>query len=236
MFVGDTGIGRVVKRTLELMKEIGSDDPQAIRKAGGVDLPLLQKYINFWFSSSLDLFGNEDSSNAATAFANGLKGRPDENNYADHVERDTSFELTAPADGWDGASDGTSLIEVPLRNAVNEQVRQSYVKDCEIGLKRWNKAIERAGSDFRFTLPSIRFRRSIGVWAGVPTDPQGRRISQEEFDASIQRWIPTQEDKDFVKSLMIRVHVPGKMASWIAPPDRGINNLPVDYEYVHVQQ
>jgi hypothetical protein len=24
------------------------------------------------------------------------------------------------------------------------------------------------------------------------------------------------------------------MASWIAPPDRGINNLPVEYEYVHL--
>ena len=26
----------------------------------------------------------------------------------------------------------------------------------------------------------------------------------------------------------------GKVASWIALPDRGINNLPVDYEYVRV--
>jgi benzoyl-CoA 2,3-dioxygenase component B len=27
---------------------------------------------------------------------------------------------------------------------------------------------------------------------------------------------------------------PGKMASWLAPPERGINNLPVDYEYVRL--
>jgi benzoyl-CoA 2,3-dioxygenase component B len=27
---------------------------------------------------------------------------------------------------------------------------------------------------------------------------------------------------------------PGKMASWIAPPERGINNLPVDHDYVHL--
>ena len=28
------------------------------------------------------------------------------------------------------------------------------------------------------------------------------------------------------------VYEPGKVAGWIAPPDRGINNLPVEYEYV----
>jgi len=24
------------------------------------------------------------------------------------------------------------------------------------------------------------------------------------------------------------------MAGWVAPPERGINNLPVEYEYVHL--
>src|SRR2546427_8019328 len=66
MFVGETGIGRVVKRTLEVMKELGGDDPSAVRRAGAVDLPTIQRYLNFWFSSSLDLFGAENSSNAAT--------------------------------------------------------------------------------------------------------------------------------------------------------------------------
>src|SRR5436190_5925024 len=63
MFVGETGIGRVVKRTLEVMKELGTDDPAKIRAHGAVDLPLLQKYLKFWCSSSLDLFGSEVSSN-----------------------------------------------------------------------------------------------------------------------------------------------------------------------------
>src|SRR6201995_1568757 len=85
MFVGDTGISRVIKRTLEAMKELNTDDPETIRKAGAVDLPTLQRYLNFWFSSSLDLFGSESSSNAASYFANGLKGRPDEAKYEDHV-------------------------------------------------------------------------------------------------------------------------------------------------------
>src|SRR5271154_2053300 len=92
MFVGETGISRVVKRTLEVMKELGSEDPAAIRAKGAVDLPTMQKYLNFWFSSSLDLFGSETSSNAASYFANGLKGRPDETQYEDHIALEQSYQ------------------------------------------------------------------------------------------------------------------------------------------------
>ena len=49
MFVGDTGISRVTKRTLEVMRELGTDEPEAIRRAGAIDLPTMQKYLNFWF-------------------------------------------------------------------------------------------------------------------------------------------------------------------------------------------
>ena len=123
-----------------------------IRAQGAVDLPLVQKYLNFWCSSSLDLFGSEISSNSAANFANGLKGRPDESQYEDHVLRDTHVSVDTPEGGK----------QVPALNALNEAMRESYLKDCEIGLKRWNRSIERAGCDFRLTLPSMRFRRSSG--------------------------------------------------------------------------
>jgi benzoyl-CoA 2,3-dioxygenase component B len=222
MFVGETGIGRVVKRTLEVMKELGTDDPARIRAHGAVDLPTLQKYLNFWCSSSLDLFGSEISSNSAANFASGLKGRPDESQYEDHVLRASSLKLLTP--------EGEQ--EVPMLNALNEVMRESYLKDCEIGLKRWNRQIERAGHGFRLTLPSSRFRRSIGAWAGLPVDPQGNLISKEEYAQKLAGWIPDEADKAFVHSLMRKVAEPGRMAAWIAPPDRGINNLPVEYEYV----
>ena len=157
MFVGETGISRVVKRTLVVMKELGTDDPARIRAHGAVDLPLLQKYINFWCSSSLDLFGSEISSNAAASFANGLKGRPDESQYQDHVLRDVSLKLDTP----EGAQ------EVPMLNALNEVMRESYLKDCETGLRRWNRAIERAGHDFRLALPSSRDPRSRAGWLAM---------------------------------------------------------------------
>jgi len=222
MFVGETGIGRIVRRTLEVMKELGTDDPARIRAHGAIDLPTLQKYLNFWCSSSLDLFGSEISSNSAANFASGLKGRPDETQYEDHTLRSASLKLLTP--------EGEQ--EVPMLNALNEVMRESYLKDCEIGLKRWNRLIERAGFDFRLSLPSSRFRRSIGAWVGVPVDPQGRLVDKQFFEKSLENWVPSEADRAFVHSLMKKVAQPGKMAAWIAPPERGINNLPVEYEYV----
>jgi len=229
MFVGETGLGRVVKRTLEVMKELGTDSPELVRRAGAVDLPLLQCYLNFWFSSSLDLFGSEVSSNAATTFANGIKGRPDEGQYADHVCTDATMVIGLPDDAGSVKEESVSL-----RNAMNEVVREAYAKDCELGLRRWNMQIQRAGFDFRLALPALRFRRQIGAWAGVPTDPQGRPIAREAYEQGLRDWLPSEADRSFVHSLMQRVVEPGKMAAWIAPPDRGINNLAVDYGYVRL--
>jgi benzoyl-CoA 2,3-dioxygenase component B len=229
MFVGETGIGRVVRRTLEVMKELGSDDPVKIRAAGAIDLPTLQRYMNFWFSSALDLFGADISSNAANNFASGLKGRPDEASYQDHVALTGHFAVEVP----DGRG-GVRTEEVPMRNAMNEVMRGAYIRDCEIGLKRWNKNIQKAGVSFELKLPSPRFRRVVGSWANVPTDPAGRPISPEAYAAGMPGWIPSAEDQAFVQSLMQPVRAPGKMAGWIAPPERGINNLPLDYEYVRV--
>jgi benzoyl-CoA 2,3-dioxygenase component B len=225
MFVGETGISRVVKRTLDVMKELGTDDPARIRAEGAIDLPTLQKYLNYWCSSSLDLFGSEISSNSAANFASGMKGRPDEATYQDHVLREATMTIETPQ----GAE------TVPMLNALNEVMRESYLKDCEIGVKRWNRMIERAGRDLRLSLPSSRFRRQIGPWAGQPVDTHGKLIARADYERRLEDWIPTERDRAFVLSLMQRVVEPGKMAAWIAPPERGINNLPVDYDYVGLQ-
>ena len=229
MFVGETGIGRIVKRTLEVMNELGTDNPEAIRRNGAVDLPTIQKYMNFWVSSALDLFGADVSSNAASHFANGLKGRADEGHYPDHLCQDATFQLDKP----DGRG-GIAHESVPMRNALNEVLRNAYLNDCEIGLKRWNKTIEKAGQDFRLKLPSSRFRRTVGSWAGHHTDPEGQVISSADWARRRDEWIPSAADRAFVNSLMQRVIAAGKMAAWIAPPERGINNLPSDYQYVQL--
>ena len=121
-----------------------------------------------------------------------------------------------------------------MRNAMNEVTRLAYIRDCDLGVKRWNRIIERAGIDFRVALPHERFHRAIGQWAGHYHDPAGKPLSAEAFAARAGEWLPTAVDRAFVKSLMQPVTEPGKVAAWIAPPEKGVNNLPVDYEYVHV--
>ena len=228
MFVGASGITRIIKRTLQVMKDLATDDPAAVRNAGAVDLPTLQRYVNFWFSSSVDLFGAEISSNAASYFATGIKGRPDEARFPEHLGAGR-----LPIDLPDGKG-GVIPEEVPMRSAMNEVSRAAYVKDCDIGAQRWNRLIREAGHDFRLALPSLRFRRSVGAWAGIHTDPQGEPISAEEWRARQYDWLPSERDRAFVGSLMQRVTEPGKFAGWIAPPDGGINNLGLAYEYVRL--
>src|SRR5580700_9198711 len=91
MFVGETGIARIIERTAQLMKEAGFSED--IRPLGGIDLPTLQKHINLWFSLSLDLHGNEISTNAAAYFANGLKGRAEEAKFDDHSAAEQIYHL-----------------------------------------------------------------------------------------------------------------------------------------------
>ena len=169
MFVGETGVGRVIKRALEVMNELKTDDPQKVRDAGAIDLPTVQKYLNFWFSSSLDLFGSDQSTNAAAYFASGLKGRPDEDNYEDHIVAEGSYKIEEVDDGGKVVA-----LDVPHRNAMNAVARQAYIKDCDIGVQRWNRLIRKAGIDFEMKLPSARFRRNIGSWAKLPLRPGGQ--------------------------------------------------------------
>ncbi len=230
MFVGETGLGRVIRRGLEVMQELNTDDPQRIRDHGAIDLGLVQKYINFWYSSSLDLFGADRSTNAAAYFANGLKGRPDEDRFEDHIEADTAYGIEEPTE--DGA--GVQEVEIPTRNAMNLVARKGYSKDCDIGVTRWNRMIRKAGVDFEIRLPSDRFRRTVGPFAGFHFAPDGTPVPKEVYESRMDGWIPSEADRAHIKSLMKQVTAPGKMAGWIAPPDRGINNNPVDYEYVRL--
>ena len=78
MFVGESGVSRVIQRTCQVMNELKTDDPKKLRAAGVIDLPTIQRYLNFHFSVTIDLFGADESSNAATFYSTGLKGRYEE--------------------------------------------------------------------------------------------------------------------------------------------------------------
>ncbi|MFQ5534167.1 MAG: benzoyl-CoA 2,3-epoxidase subunit BoxB [Sphingomonadales bacterium] len=227
MFVGETGVSRVIQRACELMNEHGADD---IRPFGGIDLKTIQRYINFHFSVSLDLFGSEMSTNAANYYTMGLKGRFDENRRKDdHRLKDATYSVATL-----GGDDKIVFRDEPALLAINEALRDDYVVDCQRGVNRWNKVVEKMGVDFEFTLPHRAFHRAIGEFANVPATPDGKVITESEWDERHHNWLPTEADNAFVQSLMHKVTRPGQFAAWIAPPKRGINNQPLDFEYARL--
>ena len=227
MFVGESGVARVIQRTCEVMNQLKTDDPAQVRAAGVIDLPTIQRYLNFHYSVTIDLFGADQSSNAATFYTSGLKGRYEEGKRTDdHRLKGETYRILDVQGG--------QLVEkeVPMLNALNEVLRDDFIKDSMAGVARWNKVIEKAGLPFRLTVPHQAFHRRIGTLAGVPCTPEGRVVSQAEWESHRDEWLPSAEDRAFVGSLMGRVVEPGKFANWIAPPVMGINRQPIDFEYV----
>ena len=224
MFVGASGISRVVDRSIELMKRHGTAD---VRPYGGIDVATLQKYLNFHFTVSLDLFGAETSTNAANYFAAGLKGRfHEERRDDDHRLHGVTRIVPHCTD------DGITTRETSALSALNETLRDDYVLDCQKGVDRWNRALAEVG--LSLSLPHVGFNRNVGTFKGRSITPDGRMVTPEEFLVGVRHWLPTDDDRTYVQSLMIGVHEPGKMAGWLAPPQTGIHAKPVDYDYVKV--
>lgn len=229
MFVGESGVSRIIQRTCQVMNELKTDDVSKIRAAGAIDLPLLQRYLNFHYSVTIDLFGADQSSNAATFYSAGIKGRYEEGKRTDdHVLANESYKLLVV--------EGGAIVpkEVPLLNALNEVLRDDFIKDSVSGIGRWNRVIEKANLPTRLEVPHKAFNRQIGTFAGIKVAPDGRVVSEVEWAANADKWMPTAEDRAYVASLMGRVVEPGKFASWIAPPSIGINKQPVEFEYVRL--
>jgi len=230
MFVGETGIGRTIQRTCEAMKAAGLEDPGEIDKArdlGVIDLPTIQKKLNLHYSLSLDLFGSEVSTNAANAFNASLKGRFQETKIDDDHRLESS---TYPVLKLVGGE--IKRVDEPALTAINMRLRDDYTADCQRGLDRWNKIIERIGVNFRFELPHVAFHRQIGEFKDVKASPSGALVDDALWNKEKDKWLPSKNDGDFIQSLMHRVVEPGKFASWIAPPRVGIDNKPGDFEYV----
>ncbi len=232
MFVGETGVSRTIQRTCEAMKEAGLDDPydiDRVRALGVIDLPTIQKKLNLHYSLSLDLFGSEVSTNAANAFNSGIKGRYQEIKIDDDHRLDSAeYPVKQLVDG------AISSAQVPALSAINMRLRDDYVRDAAGGIKRWNLVIKKSGIEFEMRLPHEGFHRQIGTFAAAPITPEGTIISLDAWEAQRDAWLPTKADGDYVASLMEPVMEPGKFAGWIAPPRVGIDNKPLEFEYVQL--
>ena len=170
------------------------------------------------------------SSNAAEAFSSGLKGRFNEARLTgdDHQLHDATYTVTRVVDG--------KLVDeaVPALRAINCRLLDDYIADCQGGIDRWNKVIEKAGIAFKLTQPHKGFNRRIGEFAKTRISPAGEILSEAQWEAKKGEWLPNEADGAFIQSLMKPCTAPGQYASWIAPPRMGINGQPGEYEYVKI--
>ena len=227
LFVGEAGIARVIQRTCEVMQEHKVSDPADMRAFGVIDLETLQKFLNFHYSITLDLYGSEVSSNAANYYTTGLKGRFEETKLGDdHKLGGDEYPVQEVAGGQ------IVTKRVPALTALNTRLRDDFIKEIQAGLDRWNRVPARFNVPFRFTLPHPGFHRKIGNFAGHYVTPSGQVVTETAWAVEEHNWLPSAEDHAYIESLMGRVVERGKFANWIAPPVRGIKGLPIDFEYV----
>jgi len=227
MFVGRNGIRRIIERTADVMVQERTDNPQRLRSLGVIDLPTIQRYLNFHSSVTVDLFGADLSSNAATFYTTGLKGRFREDHIADdHELQQSQYPVLEVGDRV------LTNKNAPALNALNERLRDDFVRDSVAGVEAWNAALAKKGVAFRLEVPHKAFNRQIGPLAQLKVSPQGAVITESDWRAGIADWLPTEGDRQFVQSLMGRVVAPGQFANWISPPASGINGQAVDCEYV----
>jgi benzoyl-CoA 2,3-dioxygenase component B len=200
-----------------------------VRKLGVIDLPTIQKKANLHFSLTLDLFGNEISTNAANAFHAGLKGRYREDRLKDDHQLETgTYPVLRLIDGKIQNEDSPALA------ALNMRLRDDYVVDCNNGVARWNKVIADIGIPFEIKMPHVAFHRHIGEFSKIKADVIGNVLGDTDWSKRRGEFLPSEDDRAFIESLMQPQTAPGKFASWIAPPKVGIDNKPGEFEYVKI--
>ena len=146
----------------------GANGLRRVVKQGVIPCELIQKYVNKWVSTGLDLFGTDDSSSAQWAYVYGIKGRYDER------------ENSADAD----------------RAHLNEASRELYFQELRDEMRRISKA--RKDGEPELFIPSDKFNRNIGKYAGNKFTVEGIEFegSDEEYENYLASVLPTDEDED----------------------------------------
>ena len=213
MYVGESGVARVIQRTCEVMAQHKTDDPARLRELGVIDLPTIQRYLNFHFSVTIDLFGADVSSNAATFYSSGLKGRYEETKFTDdHLLRDAVYPVLQVLDGRLATGEAAGA-----QRAQREAARRLHQ-----GFRRRCRTVEphhpKGRHPVRVDGPAQGVQPQDRAAGGDQGRPDGTIVSEAEWAARQRDWLATDEDRAFVASLMGRVTATGAFANWIAPP------------------
>lgn len=145
----------------------GANGLRRIVKQGVIPCELLQKYLNKWISTGLDLFGTDDSTSAQWAYVYGVKGRYD--------ERESDIEAD--------------------RDHLNEASRDLYFQELREEMRRISAA--RKEGEPELFIPSDKFNRGIGNYAGKNYTIKGEKFegSDEEYQEYLVSVLPTEEDE-----------------------------------------
>lgn len=145
----------------------GANGLRRIVKQGVIPCELLQKYLNKWISTGLDLFGTDDSTSAQWAYVYGVKGRYD--------ERESDIEAD--------------------REHLNEASRELYFQELREEMRRISAA--RKEGEPELFIPSDKFNRGIGNYAGKNYTIRGEKYegTDEEYEAYLISVLPTEEDE-----------------------------------------
>ena len=154
----------------------GANGLRRVVKQGVIPCSLIQKYINKWVSTGLDLFGTDDSSSAQWAYVYGIKGRYDEREAGTEADREH----------------------------LNEASRDLYFHELREEMRRISKA--RKEGEPELYIPSDKFKRGIGKYAGKNYTVEGESFdgSEEEYQAYLDSVLPTDEDEETLVNVYMK--------------------------------
>ena len=154
----------------------GANGLRRVVKQGVIPCSLIQKYVNKWVSTGLDLFGTDDSSSAQWAYVYGIKGRYDEREAGTEADREH----------------------------LNEASRDLYFQELREEMRRISKARKEGEPDLY--IPSDKFKRGIGKYAGKNYTVEGESFdgSEEEYQAYLDSVLPTDEDEETLVNVYMK--------------------------------
>ena len=149
----------------------GANGIRRIVNQGVIPCALIQKYVNKWVSTGLDLFGVDESTSAQWAYVYGIKGRYDEREN-------------------DGEAD---------REHLNEESRGHYFAELNLEMDRIN-ARRKEGETALF-IPSDKFNRSVGMYQGKMFDLHGEPFegTEDDWEQYLHSVLPNDDDEAELK-------------------------------------
>ncbi len=233
MFVGETGVQRIIQRTCEAMREAGIDDPYRHRtgaRAGGdrpADHPAESQSAFLADAGSVRLGDQHQRGQCVQCGFEGPLSRGQAGRRPPIAGRHLSG---AAAEGWCDRARGRAGAVV-AEHAAARRFRRRYRggdRSLEPGAGTCGHRIPYPTAACRVQPPDRRVRCGACGYRGT-------LLATDAWAARADSMLPTAEDYRFVSSLMKPVQERGAYAGWIAPPRTGIDNKPGDFEYVKIE-